>query len=270
MQAFWAATSFLLTSIISHPNFVAISHLYGRCMLLFVALTISIIGFIACAISNNAIVMLVARAVQGVGTGGIIGLTEMLIADIVPLRERGKYFTLTSIVRTTSCLSSLLVGTVLPQVHLRGEIFYLKFLIMVIGCVGIIAYSNLEQRKRSPEENLLEINYIGSVIFLASTTMFLVAITCGHFMYSWSSWHTLLSIGLGLFGLALFAVHEAKYAKLVLPPFDVLQPGCRRTDRDNKPDTLQGLSDHNRQDDTYKQHPHDPSSDVHSGRDRAI
>lgn len=56
------------------------------------ALTFFAVGAIIAAVSNNFTVMLVGRSLQGVGAGGMISLTEVIITDMVPLRERGKWF----------------------------------------------------------------------------------------------------------------------------------------------------------------------------------
>jgi MFS family permease len=63
-----------------------------------VALTLFTIGAIMCGVSKNFTVMLTGRCIQGSGVGGIMTLTETIITDLVPLRERGNYFALISIV----------------------------------------------------------------------------------------------------------------------------------------------------------------------------
>lgn len=66
--------------------------------MLLLALTFFTVGSIICAIANNFTKMLVGRSIQGTGGGGIIALTKILITDMIPLRERGNYFALVSIV----------------------------------------------------------------------------------------------------------------------------------------------------------------------------
>jgi MFS family permease len=98
IQALWMGTAFLLASTVWQPNFVAFSDVFGRRPLLLFALTLFTIGAIMCGISKNVTVMLVGRCVQGSGVGGIMTLTEAIITDLIPLRERGNYFALISIV----------------------------------------------------------------------------------------------------------------------------------------------------------------------------
>ncbi len=223
IEAFWAGTSFLLTSMVWQPNFVAFSHLWGRRPLLLLALTFFTVGSIVCAVSKNFTMMLVGRSIQGTGGGGIIALTEILITDMVPLRERGNYFALISIVWAIGSVAGPLVGGALAQAGAWRWIFYLNLPIVAIGFAGIIAFLKLEGRTRSLKQKLREIDYLGSVIFLASSTSFLIAITWGGVMYAWSSWHTLVPIIVGLFGLSLFVIYEAKFATYTLLPLGIFR-----------------------------------------------
>ncbi len=223
IEAFWAGTSFLLTSMVWQPNFVAFSHLWGRRPLLLLALTLFTVGSIVCAVSKNFTMMLVGRSIQGTGGGGIIALTEILITDMVPLRERGNYFALISIVWAIGSVAGPLVGGALAQAGAWRWIFYLNLPIVAIGFAGIIAFLKLEGRTRSLKQKLREIDYLGSVIFLASSTSFLIAITWGGVMYAWSSWHTLVPIIVGLFGLSLFVIYEAKFATYTVLPLGIFR-----------------------------------------------
>ncbi|KAL9609598.1 MAG: hypothetical protein Q9167_005641 [Letrouitia subvulpina] len=221
IKAFWAGTSFLLTSMVWQPNFVAFSHNWGRRPLLLIALTLFTVGSIVCAVSHNFTAMLVGRSVQGTGAGGILSLTEILITDMVPLRERGNYFALISIVWAIGSVAGPLVGGALASANAWRWIFYLNLPIVAIGFVGIVAFLRLENRQRTLKEKLLEVDYVGSVIFLASTTSFLIGITWGGVMYAWDSWRTLVPIILGVFGLCLFTVWESRFAKHAVLPHTI-------------------------------------------------
>jgi MFS family permease len=98
VQALWAGTSFLLASTVWQPLFVAVSDVFGRRPLLVVALVLFTVGAIMCGVAKNFTVMLTGRSIQGSGVGGILTLTEAIITDLVPLRERGNFFALISIV----------------------------------------------------------------------------------------------------------------------------------------------------------------------------
>ena len=223
IEAFWAGTSFLLTSMVWQPNFVAFSHMWGRRTLLLIALTLFTIGSIVCAVSQNFTQMLVGRSVQGSGGGGIIALTEILITDMVPLRERGNYFALISIVWAIGSVGGPLIGGALAQGGAWRWIFYLNLPIVAIGFAGIITFLKLDSRKLSLKQKIVEVDYFGSVVFLGSSTSFLVAISWGGVQYAWSSWHTVVPLLLGLWGLSGFVIYEAKYATYTLLPIRIFQ-----------------------------------------------
>ncbi|KAL8848058.1 MAG: hypothetical protein Q9221_006918 [Calogaya cf. arnoldii] len=223
ITAFWAGTSFLLTSTVWQPSFVAFSRNWGRRPLLLLAVTLFTVGSIVCAVSRNFTMMLVGRSIQGTGAGGILALTQILITDLIPLRERGRYFALFNIVWAIGSVSGPLIGGALASANAWRWIFYLNLPIVAIGFAGILAFLELENTRRTLEEKLLEIDYIGSVIFLPSTTSFLVGITWGGVQYAWDSWRTITPIVVGLSGLVLFIYWEARFAKFPVLPLDIFK-----------------------------------------------
>lgn len=92
IEAFWSGTSFLLTSTVFQPVIGNFSHIFGRKPLILGSLVLFGAGAIIAAVANNFTVILVGRSVQGIGGGGVIALTEIIACDLVPLRERGKWF----------------------------------------------------------------------------------------------------------------------------------------------------------------------------------
>ena len=68
------------------------SHIFGRKPILLAAVVLFTVGAIVAALAGNVAVLLAGRTIQGVGGGGIISLSEVLITDLVPLRNRGTWF----------------------------------------------------------------------------------------------------------------------------------------------------------------------------------
>ena len=92
IEAFWSGTSFLLCSTIFQPSFASFSHIFGRKPVIMIALLLFLAGAIVAAVANGFTLLLVGRSLQGVGGGGLITLTEIVVTDLVPLRLRGKWF----------------------------------------------------------------------------------------------------------------------------------------------------------------------------------
>lgn len=111
IEAFWSGTSFLLTSTVFQPVIGSISHIFGRKPLIYISLVTFLAGAIIAAVANNFTVILVGRSIQGVGGGGIICLTEIVVTDLVPLRERGKWFSLFSAMWSVGTVIGPLLGT---------------------------------------------------------------------------------------------------------------------------------------------------------------
>ncbi len=87
----WVVTAYLLTSTASTPLYGKLSDIYGRRVVMLTAIAIFIVGSIACAMAPSMPALVLARALQGLGGGGLMALAQTIIADIVSPRERGRY-----------------------------------------------------------------------------------------------------------------------------------------------------------------------------------
>ncbi|MEP7032088.1 MAG: MFS transporter, partial [Pseudolabrys sp.] len=87
----WVVTAYLLTGTAVTPLYGKLSDIYGRRMMMLTAIGITIAGSIACALAPSMTWLILARALQGCGGGGLMALAQTIIADIVSPRERGRY-----------------------------------------------------------------------------------------------------------------------------------------------------------------------------------
>lgn len=94
---------------------MSLSEIFGRKLIFLVVLTLFTIGAILCAVAQRIPLMLVGRSIQGLGAGGIITLTDVLITDMVPLRYRGKYIALIGIVWSIGSVSGPILGGVFAE-----------------------------------------------------------------------------------------------------------------------------------------------------------
>jgi MFS family permease len=110
IEAFWSGTSFLLASTVFQPNYASLSSIFGRRPLVLVALTLFFVGTVVCSVANNFTYMLVGRSIQGVGGGGLIALSEVIVTDLVPLRLRGQYFGILSAMWSVGSVTGPILG----------------------------------------------------------------------------------------------------------------------------------------------------------------
>lgn len=74
------------------PSFASFSNIFGRKPLVLTAILLFLVGAVVAGVANDFTTMLIGRTIQGIGGGGILALTEIIVTDIIPLRQRGKYF----------------------------------------------------------------------------------------------------------------------------------------------------------------------------------
>src|SRR5207245_10993204 len=87
----WVVTAYLLTSTVAGPLYGKFRDLYGRKIVLQVAIAVFLVGSALCGVAQNMVQLIVFRALEGVGGGGLIVITIAVIGDLIPPRERGRY-----------------------------------------------------------------------------------------------------------------------------------------------------------------------------------
>src|SRR3954447_16619664 len=87
----WVVTAYLLASTVTGPLYGKLGDLYGRKPTLQVAVVIFLIGSVLCGIAQNMAELIIFRALQGLGAGGLLVTTIAVVGDIIPPRERGRY-----------------------------------------------------------------------------------------------------------------------------------------------------------------------------------
>ncbi|KAJ5679515.1 hypothetical protein N7462_007759 [Penicillium macrosclerotiorum] len=218
-EAFWAGTSFLVASCLFQPIFSLASDIFGRKSILLTAVTSFTLGSILAAVAQGFGLLLVGRCIQGVGGGGIMALTEVLIADLIPLRERGKWFSIRSGTWALGTVIGPLIGGGFTQSSASWRwIFWINLPFCGLGLVLIPIFLKLDRKPAPLLESLKCVDYIGSILFVASLSSFLIPLTWGGIMYEWDSWHTLVPLILGLVGLAGFVLYEKDFAQQPLVP----------------------------------------------------
>ncbi len=92
IEAFWTGTSFLLASGVLQVPVGALSDIFGRMPVLFCSTLLFLIGIVLSAVAQDFTLVFAERHIQGVGGGGVILLNDLIITDLVPMRQRGQYF----------------------------------------------------------------------------------------------------------------------------------------------------------------------------------
>ncbi|MCJ1462347.1 hypothetical protein MMC07_000947 [Pseudocyphellaria aurata] len=175
------------------------------------------------ALAQNFTVLLAGRTIQGTGAGGIISLAEILVTDLVPLRERGTWFGYQSFVWALGSVTGPILGGTFAENVTWRWIFWINLPFCGVGFVAIIVFLRLNKRPGSIYSKILGFDWGGAFLLTASATSFLIPVSWGGITYAWSSWQTLLPLLLGVFGLVSFICFENRLAREPLIRFAIFK-----------------------------------------------
>ena len=204
-QAFWIGTSYLLVSAVCQPVIASVSQHLGRQQLLIASIVLFAFGTAFCALAHDVAVMLVGRCVQGLGGGGVVTITQVVFSDLVPSRERPKYF---SIVLGSWAIGSIvgpMVGGALVERASWRWCFHVNFPFCAISLVATCVFIHPGRVSTAPlAEKLGRVDWVGAVLFVSGLTSFLVGLSWGGVQYPWTSPATKGPIAAGMVGVAVF------------------------------------------------------------------
>ena len=169
--------------------------------------------------ANDTATMIVGRTVQGLGSGGIMLLVELIICDMVPLREWGKYL---GIVLSAAALGSTLgpvVGGAIAERAWRW-CFFLNLPICGLVLSVMFFLLRIKHIPRALSDAVVKVDWVGNIIFMGSIVLLLIGLTFGGTVYLWSSWYTTVPIVVGCAGWVCFHVYEylIRRANPCVPP----------------------------------------------------
>ncbi|KAL1966323.1 hypothetical protein VTN77DRAFT_4676 [Rasamsonia byssochlamydoides] len=205
----WVVNSFLLTSTAFQPIFGQLADLFGRRWLTISAVALFTLGSGISGGAYNGSMLIAGRTIQGIGGGGINLLIDLIICDLVPLRERPKFMGIVAIIFAIGTSMGPFIGGALAQHSTWRWVFYINLPIGGTAMVLLFAFLHVNYRKRTFQETLKQFDIIGSSLVIASTIAVLFALTYGGARYPWSSWHIIVPLVLGLVGVIAFHIFEA-------------------------------------------------------------
>jgi EmrB/QacA subfamily drug resistance transporter len=219
----WIVTVYLLTSTAVTPLYGKLADTYGRRIVLLVGIAIFLLGSVACALAPTMMTLVLARALQGIGGGGLIATGQTIIADLVPPKERAKYQVYFAAVFMSSSLLGPVLGGVMAQ-HLHwSSIFWINL------PLGAYAYwISSRSLKRLPRfERPHRLDLLGAALLVAATVSVLLALSWGGLSYPWISAPILSLIGGSAVLWALFIWRMRRAPEPLIPRGVLANPVVR-------------------------------------------
>jgi EmrB/QacA subfamily drug resistance transporter len=208
----WVVTAYLLAETVSTPVYGKLGDLYGRKRLFQSAIVVFLVGSALSGLATSMGMLIVFRAVQGVGAGGLIVLAQALIGDIISPRERGRYMGYFGAVFGASSVAGPLLGGFLTD-HLSWRwVFYIN---LPLGILALLVTSAVLPATRYRHQ--VHIDWWGIALLSGAISALVLLTTWGGVEYPWGSG---VIIGLGVLTAVLlvsFVAVERRVTEPALP-----------------------------------------------------
>ncbi|HTK63676.1 MAG TPA: MDR family MFS transporter [Pseudonocardia sp.] len=211
-------TAYLITSTITTPLYGKLSDLYGRKPLFLFAISIFMVGSLACMFAQSMYELAAFRAIQGLGAGGLFSLALTIIGDIVAPRERARYQGyFVAVFGTSSVLGPLVGGFLAGRPEILGItgwrwVFGINLPIGLVALVIVTKVLNIPHTKRDHR-----IDWPGAVALVIGLVPLLLVAEQGR-AWGWTSLSSVLCFVVGAVGLVLFLLAERRYGDDALLP----------------------------------------------------
>jgi EmrB/QacA subfamily drug resistance transporter len=213
-QYTWVVTATLLASTASTPIWGKLSDLFSKKLLTQIALTIFTLGSILAGSSQSVPTLIMWRALQGLGLGGLQALVVIVIAAMISPRERGRYTGPIAAVMSVATVAGPLLGGVIVDTSWLGWrwCFFVGAPLAVVALVLIQRTLHLPVVKRP-----VSIDYLGAALIAAGVSDLLIWVTLAGNDFAWGSSTSIVLVVLGVGLLALAVLAEAKAKEPIIP-----------------------------------------------------
>ncbi|KAJ6567339.1 major facilitator superfamily domain-containing protein [Mycena vulgaris] len=220
----WVGSAYALSSTAFIPLSGNLADIFGRRPIMLICIFFFAVGSALAGASQNMNMMIAARTIQGIGGGGIINLSEILTADLVPLAERGLYQGLIGLVWSfASSIGPPIGGALANQGHKAWRwLFYLNLPLTAIAFVLVWVFLSVRHPEGSVRSKLAQVDWIGNGIVIMGVGLATIGMTWGGIRYPWASAEVLAPLIIGFSLLGIFAVYEAKVPARPTIPLDVV------------------------------------------------
>jgi EmrB/QacA subfamily drug resistance transporter len=211
-QYSWVFTAYMLGSTVTVPLYGKLGDAHGRKPLFIVAITIFLAGSALCGLAQNMVELVIFRAIQGVGAGGLFPLTLAMVGMIVPPRDRGRYQGLIgSVFAASSIIGPLVGGFIVDNTSWR----WIFFVNLPVGVVALAVILVTMPKRASRQEH--SIDWLGAGILAAGTSALLLGLVWGGREYPWGSAEVIGALVAAAVLLAVFALVERGVREPILP-----------------------------------------------------
>ncbi|KAI0046881.1 iron permease [Auriscalpium vulgare] len=205
----WAGGAYTVASTAVLPLVGGLVSVFGRKPVLLTFIFLFASGSDVSGAAQSMAMLIGGRALQGVGGGGCLAVTEIIYADLVPLPERGKFQGITASVWALACAVGPPVGGALANTGAWRWLFFLNLPICAIAAGLVVVFLRVNAPKTTWKEKVRRMDWLGNALIIGSTISLMIAFIWGGVRFPWRSAHILVPLTVGSVGILVFFIVEA-------------------------------------------------------------
>ncbi|MEU1872211.1 MFS transporter [Streptomyces sp. NPDC019793] len=210
----WVVTASLLTMTASTPLWGKLADLFSKKALVQIALIVYVVGSVVAGLAQNPAMLITARAIQGLGAGGLSALAQIIMAAMIAPRERGRYSGYLGATFAVATVGGPLLGGVITDTSWLGW----RWCLYVGVPFAILALIVLQKTLHLPVlKRKVKVDWAGAFFVTAAVCLLLVWVTFADDKYSWMSWQTGAMVGGAIVLTLLFLLVESKASEPIIP-----------------------------------------------------
>jgi len=209
----WVVSGYMVAMTIAVPLYGKLGDLYGRRLMILTGTAIFTLASVACALAQDMPQLIAARVLQGLGAGGMISVSQAIVGDLVPPRERGRYQGYFSGMYAVASVAGPVLGGCLTEYLSWHWVFWVN---LPLGlCAWWALHRALGRSGRTRPE--ARVDYAGAVLLTLGLGSLLLSITWVGQGHPWTSPAVVGLAAVALVGLIVFVAHERRTAQPLMP-----------------------------------------------------
>lgn len=209
----WVISGYMVAMTIAVPIYGKLGDLYGRRRMILTGTALFTLASVACALAQDMPQLVLARVIQGIGAGGMVSVSQAIIGDFVPPRERGRYQGYFSSMYALASVAGPVLGGWLTEYLSWRWVFWINLPLGLFALWAIRrALAGMPAQRREAQ-----VDYLGALLLIMGLGSLLLGITLVGQGQAWLSPPVLTLLGAALLGLVLFVGHERRCPEPLLP-----------------------------------------------------
>ncbi|KAM0415968.1 hypothetical protein ACHAPT_013067 [Fusarium lateritium] len=219
----WIGGAYMLASAATGPIWSKCSDIWGRKLVLLIAVVLFAAASVLAALSTNMSMLIAGRALQGTGSGGLTQLVTVIISDLFSVRKRSLYLGFVGFVWALAGSAGPLIGGAFTQFASWRWCFWINLPISGIAFVLLLIFLDVHNPRTKLTEGARAVDWVGTFSILAIALLLLVGLDMGGAIFPWNSPKVICLLVFGTLMIGFFVFTEQRLARYPLMPLDVFK-----------------------------------------------